>query len=95
MAHPLQVYLDEDDLARLERWAGDRGWTKSQAVRAAIRALTRDREEDPLLAASGMIEGMPEDAAERIDRYLEETFVAEKSSSYSRAPARPRGRVRR
>ncbi|MGH7323928.1 MAG: hypothetical protein ACREJ9_04685 [Candidatus Rokuibacteriota bacterium] len=33
MDRPLQVYLDEADLKRLEKWSGERGWTKSQAVR--------------------------------------------------------------
>src|SRR5438876_53599 len=41
MNRPLQVYLDERDLARLEAWARARGWTKSRAIRAAVRALTR------------------------------------------------------
>jgi hypothetical protein len=43
MKRPLQVYLDEVDLARLETWSRERGWTKTQAVRAALRALTRPR----------------------------------------------------
>ncbi len=95
MARPFQVYLDEDDLGRLEQWSRERGWTKSQAVRVAIRALTREREEDPLLAASGMIEGMPDDASERIDSYLEETFVAEKAPAYAKGRSRRRRRLRR
>jgi hypothetical protein len=78
MSRPLQVFLDEAELEQLDRWSRERGWTKSQAVRAAVRALTRPPAEDPLLAASGMIDGLPPDASERIDRYLEETFVATK-----------------
>lgn len=74
---PLQVYLDDADARALTEWAGRRGWTKSQAVRAAIRAVTRaERRDDPLLAASGMIEGLPADLSERFDAYLEETYVA-------------------
>ena len=88
MSRPLQVYLDEADLERLAAWSRERGWTKSQAIRAAVRALTRSREEDPLLAASGMIDALPPDCSERFDRYLEETFVAE-------TPARSRGKTRR
>ena len=89
MVRPLQVYLDETELKRLERWARERKWTKSQAVRAAIRALTRSDDGDPLLRASGMIDGLPADCSERFDRYLEETFVAEPP-----APHRaPRGRA--
>ena len=36
MSRPLQVFLDEADLDRLDAWARARGWTKSQAVRNAI-----------------------------------------------------------
>lgn len=78
MKKPLQVYVDQADFERLEEWAQRRGWTKSQAVRAAVRALTRPEEPDPLLAASGMIDGLPKDCSEQFDRYLEETFVVEK-----------------
>ncbi len=78
MNKPFQVYLDEDESERLDAWAREHGWTKSHAVRLAIRALTRPREEDPLLRASGMIEGLPEDVSARIGTYLEETFVAGK-----------------
>ena len=82
MSRPLQIYLDEADMARLGEWARERGWTKSQAVRIAIRALTRPRRADSLLAASGMIDGLPEDLSENFDRYLEETYVAEKRPHY-------------
>jgi hypothetical protein len=91
MTHPLQVYIEDSDRAALEAWARRRGWTKSQAVRVAIRALTRaDTGGDPLLAASGMIDGLPPDLARAFDRYLEETFIAEAPHRYrrSRRPAR-------
>jgi len=68
MKKPLQVYLDDADLERLEGWARDRGWTKSQAVRLALRALTRIPERDPLLSASGMIDGLPEDLSRDFGR---------------------------
>jgi hypothetical protein len=61
MSRPLQVYLEEDDLARLEAWARARRWTKSQAIRAAVRALTRRPADDPLLELSGDIDGLPPD----------------------------------
>ncbi len=94
MPKPLQIYLEEAELRKLERWSRERGWTKSQAVRAAIRALTSPRKEDPLLSASGMIadDGLPGDVSERFDHYLAQTFVAEKSPRYGRHPRR---RVRR
>jgi hypothetical protein len=82
MARPLQVYLEEDDLERLEAWARERGWTKSQAIRAAVRALTRQPAEDPLLELSGSIDGLPADLGENFDRYLNETFVAEPPAPY-------------
>ena len=87
MRKPLQVYLEEEDLARLEAWAAERGWSKSQAIRAAVRGLTRVPVEDPLLELSGDIEGLPVDASTNLHRYLDETYVAEPSARY-----RPRGR---
>ena len=90
MAKPLQVYMSEHELELLDAWARERGWTKSRAVRTAIRALTRTRDKDSLFRACGMIEGLPEDLAERIDDYLEETFAAEKAGSTYRKPRRPR-----
>ena len=87
MRRPLQVYLEDQDLARLETWAEGRGWTKSQAIRAAVRALTRLPAEDPLLELSGDIEGLPEDASTNLQRYLDETYVAGPP-----APHRPRRR---
>lgn len=85
MTKPLQVFMSAEDLARLEAWSRKRGWTKSQTVRTAVRALTRPRDSDPLLAASGMIEGLPHDLRAHFDRYLEETFVAH-------TPRTPKGR---
>jgi hypothetical protein len=93
MTRPLQVYLEDTELRRLEAWANRRGWTKSQAVRAAVRALTRSPREDPLLGVSGMVEGLPPDLSEQFDRYLSETFVAEPRASYR--ARRPRSTVRR
>jgi hypothetical protein len=81
---PLQVYLEDADLKRLEQWTNARGWTKTQAVRVAIRILTKAEEEDPILSASGMIEGLPEDLSEKFEQYLQETYVAEKRQRYSR-----------
>jgi hypothetical protein len=94
MSRPLQVYIEEDDLARLEAWSRQRGWTKSQAIRAAVRALTRSPDDDPLLKASGMIEGLPSDLSANLDRYLEETFVA-KTPAARRRPSKARPRLRR
>lgn len=76
MAKPLQVYVDEAELDRLDRWSKARGWSKSQAIRVALRVLTADDADDPLLTASGMIHGLPRDMSGQIDRALQETFVA-------------------
>jgi hypothetical protein len=61
MSRPRRVYVDDADLDRLEAWARERGWTKSQAVRAAVRALTPQPADDPLLQLSGDIDGLPAD----------------------------------
>jgi len=82
MTRPLQVYLDDADLDRLETWARERGWTKSQAIRAAVRALTRKPAADPLLELSGDIDGLPADLSANFHRYLDETFVAESPAPY-------------
>ena len=95
MRRPLQVYLDETELEKLEAWARSRGWTKSQAIRAAVRALTRSEQSDPLLAASGMIDGLPRDCSAQFDRYLTETFVAETRAPYRKGRRRARPPVRR
>jgi hypothetical protein len=94
---PLQVYVDEAELTRLEDWSRRQGMTKSQAIRAAIRALTRPKEEDPLLALSGMVhDRLPADCSEQFDRYLQETFVAEPPPpSYPQRRRRTRARARR
>jgi hypothetical protein len=93
MAHPLQVYLNDNEFRDLEAWAKARGWTLSQAVRAALRALTRPAKEvDPLLDASGMIEGLPADMSERFGDYLGMTYVAEPPVRYGDAKRKRKAR---
>ena len=94
MSRPLQVYLDERDMERLDAWARERGWTKSQAIRVAVRALTRQPAKDPLLELSGDIDGLPADLSTNFKRYLNETYVAEPQAPY-RARRRSRAPVRR
>jgi hypothetical protein len=89
------VYLDEKDLERLDAWARERGWTKSQAIRAAVRALTRRPAEDPLLELSGDIDGLPADLSTNFRRYLDETFVAEPPAPYRARRRRSGSPVRR
>jgi len=95
MARPLQVYLDERDLDQLDAWARERGWTKSQAIRAAVRALTHRPAADPLLDLSGDIDGLTADLSQSFNRYLDETFVAESPASYRARRRRSRTAVRR
>ncbi len=94
MSKPLQVYLDDAELERVDSWLRERGWTKSQLVRAALRAFLRTPESDPLLAASGMIDGLPREASTRFDDYLNQTYVAERPPAYRARRARTT-RVRR
>ena len=72
MSRPLHVYLDDDEHLRLEQWAREHGWTKSQAVHFALRAAMDRPAGDPLLDASGMVDGLPADVSERVDHYLAE-----------------------
>ena len=90
MARPLQVYLDEGDLERLEAFARERGWTKSHAIRAAVRALTRQASSDPVLDLSGDIDGLPPDLSRDFHRHLDETFIAEPTATYRTRSRRPR-----
>ncbi len=93
---PLLVYVDDTDFARLDDWSRARGMSKSQAIRAAIRALTHGEAEDPLLSLSGMVhDRLPADVGAHFDRYLQETFVAESPASYTQRSRRPRTRARR
>ena len=95
MTRPLQVYLDDADLERLEAWARERGWTKSQAIRAAVRVLTRQPADDPLLELSGDIDGLPADLSANFHRHLNETFVAESRAPYRTGRRAPGKRLRR
>ncbi len=87
---PLQVYMDEGELARLAAWSRQRGLTKSQAVRMAVRATMRAVGDDPLLQLSGSIHGLPSEASAQFDRYLQETFVARPPASKRSSKARVR-----
>jgi hypothetical protein len=89
MIKPLQVYLEDEDFKRLDKWADERGLSKSQAVRIALRALTHIPDEDPLLSGSGMIDALPEDLSEQFDRYLQETYIAENTMRYRKSRKRP------
>jgi hypothetical protein len=93
MARPLQVYLENAEMDRLDEWARARGWTKSQAIRAAVRALTRPPADDPILDLVGIFDGLPSDLSANFDHYLNKTFVAETPTQYrARKRRSPRSR---
>jgi hypothetical protein len=95
MRRPVQIYLEEADLDRLDRWARERGWTKSRAIRLAVRTLTRPAADDPVLELSGMLEGLPADLSEHFDRYLNATYVAEDGRTYRAKRSASKPRLRR
>jgi hypothetical protein len=95
MRRPVQVYFEDVEVDQLETWAKSRGWTKSQAIRAAVRALTSAPRQDPLLELSGIVDGLPADLSERFDHYLNATFVAERAPSFGVRARRARPRLRR
>ena len=69
------VYVDDAELARLEEWARGHRMSKSQAIRAAIRALTQRADDDALLSLSGMVhDRLPADVSEHFDQHLQKTF---------------------
>lgn len=93
MSKPLQVYLEEAEMRRLESFAASRGWTKSQAIRAAVRALTQAPGQDPLLELSGDLDGLPPDLSQRFHHYLDESYVAEPQGRYrAKRKRQPAGR---
>ena len=59
---PVQVYLDPNDLKRLERLRQDLGTNKSEVLRRGLKALEReimDPDEHPVLKIIGMMDGAP------------------------------------
>jgi len=95
MSKPLQVYLEDADHERLDAWARDHGFTKSQAIRIAVRALTIPPADDPILDLSGMFQGLPADLSQRFEHHLNETYVAENAPSYRASSRGSRSRLRR
>jgi hypothetical protein len=92
-AVPLQVYLDAEEQARLERLAGQLGTTKSETVRRGLKALEQavtDPKAHPALRIIGLVRAeRPSgagDAAREHDRVLADLEEA------SWAPPRRKGR---
>jgi hypothetical protein len=95
MERPIQVYLDDHDRERLDAWAKQHGWTKSQAVRQAIRLATKGPAQDPILGLVGMFDGWPKDVSTRVDHYLHQAHVAERKAKSAKRRARSGAPVRR
>jgi hypothetical protein len=55
----IEFYLDDRDARELEEWSRERGYTKSEAVGLAIRALTSRSGQDPGLDLTGHLDGLP------------------------------------
>ena len=95
MERPIQVYLDDHDRERLDAWAKEHGWTKSQAIRQAIRLATKAPAQDPILGLVGIFDGWPRDVSTRVDHYLNQAYGAERKAKSAKRPTRSRAAVRR
>lgn len=96
VGEPVQVYLDADERARLERLARELGRTKSDVLRQGLEALERrvlDPDAHPALQIIGLADreraGGPEySVAREHDRYLAESEEAGWTRSVRRKPRR-------
>ena len=70
---PVQVYLDDEDRARLDRLAEQLGLSMAETLRLALRRLAAEAwgEDDPLLRLAGTLESpeVPHDLSTRHDDY--------------------------
>lgn len=89
---PIQVYLADDDMARLKAWARERGATASDVVREAVRAIVRSHDPDPFFAAAGMLSGLG-DASVNHDRLVVEAEESARAVKVSKPgnPTKRRG----
>jgi hypothetical protein len=96
VAQPVQVYLEPDDQARLERLARQLDTTKSDVLRRGIEAVERellDPASHPALRLIGLVDAErpdapPFDAAVEHDRALADS----EEESWGASPRRPRPR---
>lgn len=70
------LYLEPDVDRALARLAEERGVTKAEVIRAALRQAARDVER-PRITAIGVGHG-PGDVADDVDRHLAETGFGER-----------------
>lgn len=94
MRRAVRVYLEVEDLDRLDTYARERGWTRSRALRTAVRMLTgRPEDDDPLLDLSGDLDGLPANLSTCFDRELSKSFaLAPAAGRRARRRPRPPGR---
>ncbi|MGH7545406.1 MAG: hypothetical protein ACREKI_04410 [Gemmatimonadota bacterium] len=75
---PIQLYLDTEDRARLERLAGELGLSMAETLRWALRRLAAEQagEDDPLMKLMGSIDNpdLPRDLSTRHDEYFVEGY---------------------
>jgi hypothetical protein len=94
MRRRVQVSLNSFERERLDVWAKAHGWTKSQAVRQAIRLATKRPTDDPILDLIGAFDGFPADASTRVDHYLNQADLAERRAKARKQRERSRGTPR-
>jgi predicted DNA-binding protein len=69
---PIQIYIEADQDAVLERLASKKGVSKAALIRESVEKYLRDIpvEEDPALGLIGMADSGKSDLASRHDEYL-------------------------
>jgi hypothetical protein len=76
---PLQVYLDRDDRALLDRLAQEAGLSRAEVLRRGLRSFAAEnaRGKSPLFDFLMSMRGddWPADIAERHDDYLAEAYL--------------------
>lgn len=75
---PIQLYLDPEDRARLERLAAELGLSMAETLRWGLRRLAAEQsgEDDPLMKLMGSIDDpdLPRDLSTRHDEYFVEGY---------------------
>lgn len=95
VAEPVQVYLEPDDRARLERLAHQLDTTKSDVLRRGLAAVERellDPASHPVLRLIGMVDDERPDAPSFDPGRDHDRVLAESEEASWRAPRRRRGR---
>ena len=75
---PIQLYLDPEDRARLERLASEFGLSMAETLRRGLRRLASEQagEEDRLMQLMGSLDNpdLPTDLSTRHDEYFVEGY---------------------